>query len=126
MKVFVTGATGFIGGSVAQRLAAAGFQVRGLARSKERAVLLGTLRIEPVLGLLSDIDLLTQEAKAADVVVNTADADDLLTARTFIQALKATGKTLIHTSGSSTVADESLGEPTDAVYTDIPENPVAG
>jgi nucleoside-diphosphate-sugar epimerase len=126
MKIFVTGATGFIGGSVAQELAGSGFQVRGLARSPERAAILRTLGIEPVMGLLSDHDLLTQEANAADAVINAADADDLPAVRTFIQALTGTGKTLIHTSGSSIVADESNGEPNDAVYTDIPENPVAG
>ena len=44
----------------------------------------------------------------------------------FIQALAGTGKALIHTSGSSVVADEAGGEPGDAVYTDIPEHPVSG
>ena len=50
MKVFVTGATGYIGGSVAERLIASGHQVVGLVRSAEKAPLLKDRGIEPVLG----------------------------------------------------------------------------
>jgi len=78
------------------------------------------------MGDLSDTTLLTQEARAADAVINAADADDRHAVETFIQALAGTGKALIHTSGSSVVADEAGGEPGDLVYTDIPEHPVAG
>src|SRR5699024_11210054 len=63
---------------------------------------------------------------AADSVINAADADDRQAVETLIQALAGTGKTQIHTSGSSIVADEAGGEPGDAVYTDIPEDPVPG
>ena len=125
-RIFITGATGFIGGSIAQRLLAAGADVRGLARSLERATLLESLGVRPIMGQLSDATLLAQEARAADAVINAADADHREAVDTFIQALRGTGKTLVHTSGSSIVADEAGGEPGDTVYTDIPEQPVAG
>jgi nucleoside-diphosphate-sugar epimerase len=125
-RVFITGATGFIGGSVAHRLVAVGGDVRGLARSRDRATVLESLGIQPIMGDLSDATLLTREARAADAVINAADADDRQAVDTFIQALAGTGKTLIHTSGSSVVADEAGGEPGDVVYTEMPERPVPG
>ena len=125
-RIFITGATGFIGGSVAQRFVAAGAEVCGLARSRDRATALESLGVRPIMGQLSDTALLAREARAADAVINAADADDRQAVDTFVQALAGTGKTLIHTSGSSVVADEAGGEPADAVYTDMPEHPVAG
>src|SRR4051812_28063545 len=110
-RIFITGATGFIGGSVAQRLAAPGADVGGLARSPDRAALLANLGVRPVIGKLSDATLLAQEAGAADAVINAADADDPHAVDTFVAALAGTGKALIHTSGSSIVADEAGGEP---------------
>jgi uncharacterized protein YbjT (DUF2867 family) len=50
MKIFVTGATGYIGGTLAQRLVQAGHQVHGLVRSPETANLLAQAGIVPVLG----------------------------------------------------------------------------
>jgi nucleoside-diphosphate-sugar epimerase len=125
-RIFITGATGFIGGSVAQRLAAAGAHVVGLARSPDRAALLESLGVRPVIGNLSDAALLAHEARAADAVINAADADDPHAVDTLVAALAGTGKALIHTSGSSIVADEAGGEPGDVIYTDIPEHPVSG
>ena len=68
--IFLTGATGYIGGSVAARLVAAGYRVRGLVRSRESAALLATRGIDTVLGTLDDADLLTGEARASDGVIN--------------------------------------------------------
>ena len=52
MKVFLTGATGYIGGSVAERLIASGHQVVGLVRSAESIPLLKDRGVESVLGNL--------------------------------------------------------------------------
>ena len=60
MKVFVTGATGYIGGSVSARLVQSGYQVLGLVRSeeKEKARLLKDRGIEPVLPKSHHLDFL--------------------------------------------------------------------
>jgi uncharacterized protein YbjT (DUF2867 family) len=52
MKIFITGASGYIGGSVAAALMGAGHQVSGLARSDEAASALAKLGIRPVRGTL--------------------------------------------------------------------------
>jgi hypothetical protein len=77
MKVFVTGATGYIGGSIAEGLVAAGHQVSGLVRSIEsaKALLLKDRGIEPVLGDLDDPETLATAALAADSVIHAANAD---------------------------------------------------
>src|SRR6476661_6386897 len=75
MKIFCTGASGYIGGSVATHLIAAGHQVTGLVRSPEKAEAVRARGIEPVLGTLDDGEILAQAARAADVVVNAASAD---------------------------------------------------
>jgi len=110
MKVFVTGATGYIGGSVAERLVNSGHEVLGLVRSEEKARFLKGRGIEPVLGYLDDSELLTQAARAADAVIHAANADHPASVLTLIAALERTGKLLIHTSGSSVVADAADGE----------------
>src|SRR5262245_51434257 len=100
VNVFLTGATGYIGGSVAVRLLEVGHRVRGLVRTSEKAELLAKSGIEPVVGTLDDVELLAREARKADGVVNTANADHLPSARALIAALEGTGKPLLHTSGS--------------------------
>ena len=122
MRVFVTGASGFIGGSVAVRLVQAGHAVRGLARNPIKAEELRSLGVDPVLGDLGDAELLTTEAGRADAVVNAADSDHRGAVDTLVEALAGTGKALVHTSGSSVVGDDARGEPSDAVFTD--ESPV--
>ena len=52
MQVFLTGVSGYIGGSIAEKLLAAGHRVAGLVRSQEKAALLRERGIEPVLGAL--------------------------------------------------------------------------
>ena len=110
MKVFVTGATGYIGGSVAERLIASGHQVVGLVRTAEKARLLKDRGIEPVLGTLDDSEIITNAAHAADAVIHAASADHPGSVVTLVAALERSGKTLICTTGSGIVADSADGE----------------
>ncbi|MGG4048630.1 NAD-dependent epimerase/dehydratase family protein [Paenibacillus favisporus] len=115
-KVFVTGATGYIGGSVALKLRQAGFQVTGLTRTDEGAVKLRELGISPYIGTLNDFEPLIQAAKEADIVVNAADSDNIFAVTTLLTALEGSGKTFVHTSGSSIVGDKAAGEYASKVY----------
>jgi nucleoside-diphosphate-sugar epimerase len=110
MKVFVTGATGYIGGSIAEHLIASGHQVVGLIRSKEKAHLLKDRGIESVLGTLDDPEIITNAAHEADAVIHAASADHPGAVVTLIAALERSGKTLICTTGSGIVADSADGE----------------
>jgi nucleoside-diphosphate-sugar epimerase len=106
---FLTGASGYIGGSVAAGLLDAGHAVRGLARSDATARLLLQRGIQPVPGSLDDLDLLSREARASDGVINAASADNADAIQALIEGLKGSGKPLLHTSGSSVIGDEARG-----------------
>ena len=118
MRVFVTGATGYIGGSVAVGLREAGHEVSALARTPEKAGQLRGLGIEPVLGSLDDADVLTAAAREADAVVNAADSDHRAAAEALVDALAGSGKALVHTSGSSIVGGDERGELSEQVFTE--------
>jgi nucleoside-diphosphate-sugar epimerase len=89
--------------------------VLGLVRSAEKARACEAFGIVPVHGDLADHDLLASEASAADAVVNAASSDDRPAIDALLRALAGSGKALLHTSGSSIVADDAGGEPSDAV-----------
>ena len=119
MKVFVTGATGYIGGSVAERLIASGYQVVGLVRSKEKVPLLKDRGIDPVVGTLDESEILTRAAQEADAVIHAASADHPGSVVTLVSALERSGKTLIYTTGSGIVADSADGDyASSVVFTD--------
>jgi len=116
VKIFVTGASGFIGGSVAAALIANGDRVRGLVRSRDKADAVAACGVAPILGSLDDADLLRAEAGAADAVVNAASSDHRGAVEALIAALAGSAKPLIHSSGSSIVADMAMGEPSARVF----------
>ncbi len=118
MKVFLTGASGYIGGSVAAALRGAGHHVIGLVRSAQKAEQVRSLGIEPVSGTLDDGALLARQARDADAVIHTADADHRAAAESMLAALAGSGKAFVHTSGSSIVGDQAWGEPGDKIYDD--------
>lgn len=109
MKIFLTGANGFVGGSVAHHLIAQGHSVRGLLRDPQKAGRLQAQGITPVIGSLDDRQLLIDEARQADAVIDAANSDHAGAVDAFIDALRGSGKLLIHTSGSSIIGDDALG-----------------
>ncbi|MFZ0425003.1 MAG: NAD-dependent epimerase/dehydratase family protein [Xanthobacteraceae bacterium] len=126
MKVFITGANGFIGGAVASALRADGRKIRGLVRDQAKADAVAAFGIEPVIGTLDDAALLQIEARAADAVVNAANSDHRGAAEALLAGLSGSGKAFLHSSGSSIIADQAMGEPSDRVfYEDQPLAPDA-
>ena len=110
MKIFITGASGYIGGSVAAALLAAGHRVSGLARSDDVAVALAKSGMTPVRGALDDAEVLAKAACDADVTINAANAGHRAAVEAMLAALAGTGKTFLHTGGSSIVGTRARGE----------------
>jgi nucleoside-diphosphate-sugar epimerase len=110
MRVFVTGATGFIGTELVKELIDVGHDVRGLARSDEGAEQLKAVGAEVHRGDLTHLDSLREGATGMDVVVNLAFSHDFSkfaqNAQDEIKAIEAlgsaieSGKLLVVTSGT--------------------------
>ncbi|MDO3411232.1 SDR family oxidoreductase [Saccharibacillus sp. CPCC 101409] len=130
MRIFLTGATGFVGSAVLRELADHGHRVLGLARSEQSAAKLGKAGIDVLRGDLNDLETLRRGAHECDAVIhagyNTAfsENDDAAKQRQNAekdgQAIRAIGETLqgtsrpfIVTSGTALVAPGRLAYETD-------------
>jgi nucleoside-diphosphate-sugar epimerase len=118
MNIFLTGATGYIGGAVAEALLAAGHSVTGLARSDEAARSLRLKGITPCYGDLKSPAGLLEASTPAGAVIHTGTTNDgsldQRAVRTLLEAATGSGKAFVYTSGvwvlgdtGGKIADES-------------------
>ncbi|KAF8578200.1 NAD(P)-binding protein [Ramaria rubella] len=126
-SVFITGATGYIGGATLSLLLESpttkSFSYSALVRNKNKAVLLESLGVRPVLGSLGDATILADEAEKADIVIHTADSSDHVpSCKAILEGMqrRSDKPILIHISGTGTLRDDARGEyPTDNIYSDL-------
>ncbi|MFJ5986919.1 NAD-dependent epimerase/dehydratase family protein [Lentzea sp. NPDC092896] len=107
MKVFITGASGYIGKATVAALLRHGHVVEALARSARSAAAMSEAGATPVSGGLSDLDVLTTAASRADAVIHLAQADSAeadLAAATAMQDGVGAG-TYVHTGGTWVYGD---------------------
>ena len=126
MRIFVTGATGWIGSAVVPELLGAGHQVLGLARSDTGAAVVSALGAEVQRGDLEDLDSLRAGATASDGVVHLGYNHDFsrieAAARTDLAAINAIGEVLAGTGGPFVIASGVFGVGSGPVATeqDVP------
>lgn len=95
MRVFLTGASGWIGSAIAHDLMEAGHSVVGLVRSKDKGDALASAGGTPLIGSLGDLDVLRAGAADADGIIHTAFGLDI----SKIEQLAAEDRTAIETFG---------------------------
>lgn len=129
MRVFLTGATGFIGSAIIEELRAAGHQVTGLARSDAAAQTLAAWGVDVRRGDVADPEALAEGARASDGVIHCAfghdfskylemGETDLRAVSAMAEALAGTGKPLVVTSGMTASTPGRLATEADPAQTE--------
>jgi len=125
MRIFMTGATGYIGSVVAEKAVAQGHTVVGLARSEASQEKLKKMGVTPVAGDLESLDILTRAASESDAVLHLGFvhefhrpydellAIDMAAIRALGKGIAGTGKRLLMTSGTGVTEPDANGAETD-------------
>lgn len=119
MRIFVTGATGFVGTAVVRELRGAGHSVLGMARSDAGAAALAAQGVDVHRGELTDLDSLVAGAKACDGVAHLAFIHDFSrfmenieidrrAVEAMLDALEGSGRPFVLTSGIGMLAPGRL------------------
>ncbi|CAN5428265.1 SDR family oxidoreductase [soil metagenome] len=130
MRIFVTGASGWIGSAVVPELISAGHEVVGLARSDESAAAVAVTGASVVRGGLDDLDILRAAAEASDGVIHLGfkhDFSDMAGAgRTERAVIEAIGDTLVDSDRPFLFASGVAGLAPGRVATESDDVPWSG
>ncbi|GEM08017.1 nmrA-like domain containing protein [Rhodotorula toruloides] len=119
-SLFILG-TGFIGGSVLVGLLKKGeYKISALCRDEKKVDKLREMGVRPVMGELSDDEVISREAATSDIIMHVATADDLPSVKSILKGLSQRSSSrppaiYIHTSGTGVL---TTPHPEDMIFND--------
>lgn len=122
-KLFLIG-PGYIGRSILENLSRDEYNITALVRRQDAADELSKIGVQSVFGTLEDLETISKQTAASDIVVHSATADDMGSVKAVIEGIRRRAKEdkktiYLHTSGTSFLSDESKSQyKSDTVFHD--------